>query len=125
MIKVKVSGDYHKTESFLKKIKRMRIEKILDEIGEEGVAALYDNTPKDTGLTANSWYYVIERTPKGYKISWRNSNIQSGIPIALILQLGHTTPRGTWVEGRDYINPSLKPIFDGLSEKFIKEVSKL
>ena len=82
------------------------------------------NTPKDTGLTASSWYYIIEKDNGIIKITYCNSNIQDGVPIAVILQYGHATNNGGWVEGKDYINPSIQPIFDEIANKMWKEVTK-
>ena len=89
------------------------------------MAALASATPVDSGLTANSWYYVIERTNGSISINFHNSNIQNGVPIAVILQLGHGTGTGGWVEGRDYINPALRPIFDKIAIDAWREVTKL
>jgi hypothetical protein len=88
------------------------------------VAALKSATPVDTGLTANSWYYKIERTKSSISITFNNSNIQNGVPIAIILQYGHGTRNGGWVQGRDYINPAIQPIFDKITEQAWKEVTK-
>lgn len=90
-----------------------------------GVDALNSATPKDTGLTASSWYYEIEKTSTGVTIAFYNSNIQNGIPIAIILQYGHGTGTGGWVQGRDYINPAIQPIFDEIAEKAWREVTKV
>ena len=90
-----------------------------------GVAALSSATPVDTGLTANSWHYTIENVNGYIKISFNNSNIQNGVPIAIILQYGHGTRNGGWVEGRDYINPAIQPIFDKITENAWREVTKL
>ena len=97
----------------------------LDKYGREGVKALESATPVDTGLTARSWYYEIKKTNGSVSISFYNSNIQNGIPIAIILQYGHGTGTGGWVEGRDYINPAIQPIFDKIAEKAWKEVTKV
>ena len=97
---------------------------ILDKYGQAGVAALASATPVDTGLTAASWGYKIERAATSSKIIFTNSNIQNGVPIAIILQYGHATGNGGWVEGRDYINPAIQPIFDAILEEACKEVRK-
>ena len=96
----------------------------LDKYGNQGVAALSSATPVDTGLTAASWYYEIEQKPGSTVITFCNSNIQNGIPIAIILQYGHATGNGGWVQGRDYINPALRPVFDKIAEKAWKEVTE-
>ena len=97
----------------------------LDKYGRMGVEALSKATPVDTGLTASSWYYEIESTDKETSITFYNSNIQNGIPIAIILQYGHGTGTGGWVEGRDYINPALRSVFDEIAEKAWKEVTEV
>ena len=100
----------------------------LAKYGLKGVKALADATPKDSGLTADSWYYVIEHNEekKTYTLSWYNDNITKDyFPIAIMLQYGHATNNGGYVKGRDYINPALQPIFDELAENAWKEVTKL
>ena len=118
-------GDFSNTFRFLEKAKQAARIKILDRYGREGVEALRDATPIDSGLTANSWYYEIERKHNSVTISFNNSNIQNGVPIAIILQYGHGTRNGGWVEGRDYINPAIQPIFDKMAEKAWEEVTRL
>lgn len=126
MITVKHKGDYSKITKYLERVKKGVNLKKLDKYGRQGVAALASNTPVDTGLTANSWYYEIEETSPGIiRMSFCNSNIQRGIPIAIILQYGHATRNGGWVEGIDYINPALQPIFDEITKKAWKEVSNI
>lgn len=123
MITVKVKGSFAKTEAFLKKASKMQIRTILNKYGAKGVEALSKNTPVDTGLTAESWSYEIVETGSGYKIYWKNSNIVDGVPIAIILQYGHGTGTGGYVQGRDYINPALQPVFDELADSAWKEVT--
>jgi hypothetical protein len=106
------------------KAKRASRVDVLEKYGQEGVVALASATPVDTGLTASSWYYEIERGPEKVSITFYNSNIQNGIPIAIILQYGHATGGGGWVQGRDYINPALQPIFDSIAQKAWEEVTK-
>ncbi len=118
-------GDFSNTFRFLEKAKQAARIKILDRYGREGVEALRDATPIDSGLTANSWYYEIERKHNSITISFNNSNIQNGVPIAIILQYGHGTRNGGWVEGRDYINPAIQPIFDKMADKAWEEVTRL
>lgn len=97
----------------------------LDRYGREGVAALASATPVDSGLTASSWYYEIKRQNGSATITFKNSNVNKGVPIAIILQYGHGTRNGGWVQGRDYINPAIQPIFDKLAEDAWREVTKL
>lgn len=125
MIKMSHKGDFSKLTSFLEKAKEVVNLGNLDKYGRKGVDALMAATPVDTGLTARSWYYKIEHTKTSVTISFHNSNVQNGVPIAIILQYGHATRNGGWVEGRDYINPALQPIFDEIANDAWKEVSKL
>lgn len=125
MISFKQKGDFSKLTSFLEKAKEGIKIGDLDKYGREGVAALSSTTPIETGLTSNSWYYKINRSNGSVSISFHNSNIQNGVPIAIILQYGHGTRNGGWVEGRDYINPAIRPIFDKIADDAWKEVRKL
>ena len=95
---------------------------IFDKYGQMGVKALSDATPKLTGLAASSWYYTIERDNKGTKLIFSNSDIEGGCNVAILIQYGHGTKSGGYVEGRDYINPALQPIFEDLKNKLLKEV---
>lgn len=124
MIKVRHKGDFTKTTNFFKEIKKPINIKTLEKYGKEGVSALASATPIESGLTANSWYYEIEQTNGTIKINFSNSNIQNGVPIAIILQFGHGTGTGGWVEGKDYINPTIQPIFDKITNDAWKEVTK-
>ena len=125
MITFRHKGDFSKTTLFLEKAKNAVRLGDLDKYGREGVAALASATPVDTGRTASSWYYEITRTKDSISISFKNSNIQNGVPIAIILQYGHGTGTGGWVEGRDYINPVIQPIFDKIADSAWREVAKL
>lgn len=125
MIGVKVHGSFSKTERFLKNAKQQSIVRVLSKYGEKGVAALASATPVDSGLTAASWYYKVEVMRTGAKLVFCNSNANKGVPIAIILQYGHATGTGGWVEGRDYINPAIQPIFDEITKSMWREVTKL
>lgn len=125
MISFRQKGDFSKLTSYLERVKGVAKMSNLDKFGEAGVAALASATPVDTGLTANSWYYKIERSNGSASINFYNSNIQNGVPIAIILQYGHGTGTGGWVQGRDYINPAIQPIFDQIANDAWKEVTKL
>lgn len=125
MISFKQKGDFSKLSRYLVKTKEAVKIKDLDRFGKEGVAALASVTPVDSGLTASSWYYEIERTNGSVTITFYNSNIQNGVPIAIILQYGHGTRNGGWVQGRDYINPAIQPIFDKILDDMWREVTKL
>ena len=124
MISFRQQGDFSKLTGFLEKVKEVVKIGDLDRYGKEGVAALASATPKDTGLTADSWYYEIVRSSENVRIVWKNSNIQNGVPIAVILQYGHGTRNGGYVQGRDYINPAIQPIFDKIAKESWKEVIK-
>lgn len=125
MIEVRHKGDFTKLSRYLQKVKWAAKVEALDRFGKEGVIALASATPVDSGKTASSWYYKIERDGKSAKIVFCNSNIQNGVPIAIILQYGHGTGNGGWVQGRDYINPAIQPIFDKLANDAWREVTKL
>ena len=125
MIVIKQKGDFSKTTRFLKASTRAINTKLLDKYGQKGVDALSSATPVDTGKTANSWYYKVESKGNVTSINSYNSNIQNGVPIAIILQYGHGTRNGGWVEGRDYINPAIQPIFDDIVNEAWREVTKL
>lgn len=122
MISFKQTGDFSKLNSFLEKTKEIIKLGDLDRYGRQGVEALKEATPVDTGKTANSWHYEIIRGKESVSISFTNSNVQNGVNIAVILQYGHGTRNGGWVEGRDYINPAIQPIFDKIAEDAWKEV---
>ena len=125
MISFRQKGDFSKLTSYLERVKEIANRGILDKYGREGVAALSSATPVDSSLTANSWYYKIENKRESATITFYNSNIQNGVPIAIILQYGHGTRNGGWVEGRDYINPAIQPIFDRIVNEAWREVTKL
>lgn len=125
MITFRQKGDFSKLTRYLERVKEVVKLGDLDKYGRAGVAALASATPVDTGLTANSWYYEISNKNGSAMISFHNSNIQNGVPIAIILQYGHGTRNGGWVEGRDYINPAIRPIFDRIADDAWKEVTKL
>lgn len=125
MITFKQKGNFSKLNRYLERVKEVAKIGILDKYGQAGVEALSSATPTDTGLTASSWYYKIERTKTSATIQFLNSNINNGVPIAVILQYGHGTGTGGWVEGRDYINPAIQPIFDKIANDAWKEVTKL
>ena len=125
MITFRQKGDFSKVTRFLERAKEVVHLGDLDRYGREGVAALASATPVNTGLTANSWRYEIVNKKGVVEISFNNSNIQNGVPIAIILQYGHGTRNGGWVQGRDYINPAIQPIFDRIANDMWREVTKL
>ena len=125
MISFRHKGDFSKLTRFLERAKEVVHLGCLDKYGREGVAALASATPVDTGLTADSWYYKITNDGQSAKVTFYNSNIQNGVPIAIILQYGHGTRNGGWVQGRDYVNPAVQPIFDKIANEAWREVTKL
>lgn len=124
MIRFRQKGDFSKLTRFLEKAREGVHLGNLDKYGREGVAALSSATPVDSGLTAASWYYEITNTKGSVRIAFYNSNVQNGVPIAIILQYGHGTGTGGWVEGKDYINPAIQPLFDEIAESAWREVTK-
>ena len=125
MIEFRQKGDFSKLTRYLERVKEVSKISTLDKYGQSGVAALAPATPVDSGLTASSWYYEIEHQNGSASITFNNSNINKGVPIAIILQYGHGTRNGGWVQGRDYINPAIQPIFDKIAEDAWKEVTKI
>ena len=123
MITIKQHGNFNNLETFLRKAKNPNYRQILERYAQAGVNALSSATPVDTGRTAASWGYKITDSGSSYAITWTNSNIVDGVPIAIILQYGHATKNGGYVEGRDYINPALKHIFDNMADDAWKEVT--
>lgn len=125
MIRIKQKGDFSKVTHYFQRVEKAAKIKDLDKYGKKGVAALSKATPVATGKTANSWYYEITKENGAVQISFCNSNIQNGVPIAIILQYGHGTRNGGWVEGRDYINPAIQPLFDEMANDAWKEVTMI
>ena len=125
MIKFRHKGDFSKSKRYLEKVKGAVGLSSFDKYGREGVAALASATPVESGTTANSWYYKVENTKGRLALSFHNSNIQNGVLIAIIIQYGHGTGTGGWVEGRDYINPAIQPIFDAMVNNIWREVTTL
>ena len=125
MITFRQKGDFSKLNHYFEKLKEGIKIGDLDKYGRAGVEALSNATPKDTGQTASSWYYEIKRSNGSVSIQFKNSNIREGVPIAVILQYGHGTGTGGWVEGRDYINPAIRPIFDAIANDAWREVTRL
>lgn len=125
MITFRQKGDFSKLTRYFERVKKAVKLSDLDKYGREGVAALASATPVDSGKTASSWYYKIENKNGSIKISFFNSNINKGVPIAIILQYGHGTRNGGWVEGKDYINPAIQPIFDKITENAWREVTRI
>lgn len=122
MISFKQKGDFSNLEKFLEKSKTNHFSE-LDRLGQKGVNALAAATPTNSGETANSWSYEIVRKKNTTSIVWSNSNVIDGVNVAVIIQYGHGTQNGGYVEGRDYINKAIQPIFDEIAESAWKEVT--
>lgn len=118
-------GNFNKTVNFLTKAGKLKVIPILQRYGERGVKTLAESTPLDSGKTAESWAYKIDSTRGGYKLVWTNSNIVDGVPVVILLQYGHATKSGSYIDGHDFINPALKPILEALSRELWKEVTSL
>lgn len=125
MISIEQKGDFKALTAYLKKVNKNAKIEILDKYGQEGVRLLSKATPARSGKTANSWYYKIERSKNSVSLNFYNSNINKGVPIAIILQYGHGTRNGGWVQGRDYINPVIQPLFNKLAQEAWKEVTEV
>lgn len=125
MITFRHKGDLSKLTRYFERVKEAARMSILDKYGREGVAALASATPVDSGETANSWGYEIERSSNSATITYTNSHINKGVPIAIILQYGHGTGTGGYVQGRDYINPAIQPVFDRIANAAWEEVTKV
>lgn len=125
MITFHHKGDFHKLDNYFQRLKEIIRMSDLDKFGREGVEALSKATPVDSGETARSWYYEITHRNGSSSISFHNSHINQGVNIAIILQYGHGTRNGGYVQGRDYINPAIQPVFDKIAENAWKEVTSL
>ena len=122
VINTTTSGDFNKTERFLKKMRAGDHLKQLDSLGRQGVAALSTATPMRSGKTASSWNFEVHQSKGRYEIDWTNSNVNDGVNIAVIIQYGHGTRNGGYVQGRDYINPAMRPVFDSIADAAWKVV---
>lgn len=124
MFSIKTKGNFSNIESFLKRSQKQDLTDILTKYAEKGLQELKIATPKDTGNTANCWNYNIVKNKNGVSIEWTNSNNNDGMPIVILLQYGHATKSGTFVQGIDFINPAIRPVFDNIAEDIGKEVFK-
>lgn len=125
MITITQKGSFNNTERYLRKLKDAQRLAVLNKYGSLGQNALSNATPTESGLTAQSWSYSIQQRPGYYSIRWHNSHIEDGVNIAVILQYGHGTGTGGYVQGRDYIMPAIRPIFDQIVAEAMREVSKV
>lgn len=117
-------GSFDKTEAWLKKMSKLKFDSILKKYGQMGVTALASATPVESGLTASSWSYEVVGNQQNFTITWTNSHVVEGANIAILLQYGHGTGTGGYVQGRDYINPAIIPVFDKIRDELFREVSK-
>ena len=125
IVSFRKSGDFKNTEKFMMGVSKRLYLRHLEKYAIKGLNALQSATPVDTGLTRDSWGYEITFSDRSVNITWTNSNVVDGVPIAIILQYGHATGTGGYVQGRDYINPAIQPIFDEMAEDIWKEVKSL
>lgn len=123
-IKFTHKGDFRKTEGFLTTAKLIDIRKLLEHYGRRGVEELKAATPEDSGKTADSWTYEIKTTNKGYSITWTNTNENDGIPIVVLIQYGHGTGTGGYVPPFDFINPTMNPLFDDITEEVTYQLQR-
>lgn len=125
MITITQKGSFNRVDRYLRKLSKLELEQVLNKYGNLGVNALSNATPLETGLTAHSWYFDTVARPGYYSIRWYNSHVEDGVPIAVILQYGHGTRTGGYVQGRDYIMPAMRPIFDQIAAEAWREVNKV
>ena len=125
MITFTQKGSFNNTEKYLRRLKQAELYSVLNKYGSIGVNALSNATPVESGLTASSWTYTIQQRPGYYSIRWHNSNNRNGVPIAVLIQYGHGTGTGGYVQGREYINSAIRPIFDEMANDVWKEVTRI
>jgi hypothetical protein len=125
MITFTEKGDFSNTERWLARLKSAQLFAVLNKYGSLGQNALSNATPVDSGLAASSWSYSIVQRPGYYSIRWHNSDVENGFPVAVMIQYGHGTGTGGYVQGRDYINPAIRPIFDQIVAEAMREVSRV
>ena len=125
MISFRHKGDFSKATRYFEKLRKAARLEILNKYGQEGVTALAAATPIDSGKTASSWYYEIKEGKNSAELVFCNSNINQGVSIAIILQYGHGTGTGGYVQGQDYINPAIRPIFDKIAKELWEEVIRI
>jgi hypothetical protein len=123
MISFNVTGSFKKTESFFKKASTPHILAVLNSCGQEGVDALSSATPIESGLAADSWSFKASGGRGKYRIVWLNNDVENGFPVAIMLQYGYGTGTGGYVQGKDYINPAMRPVFDRIADKVWKVVT--
>jgi len=125
MIKVTQSGNFNSAEKFLKKNRDTIILSVLNKYGALGVRSLAVGTPTSTGATAESWFYQIEKKNEQYLLSWHNTHMAGGIPVVILLQYGHATRNGGYVQGIDFINPAIRPVMEQIATDAWKEITRV
>lgn len=125
MLRITSKGSFKNAEKYLEHMKEAVYDLDLRAYGKRGVEVLKKNTPKDTGLTADSWDFKIEKDRKGVTITWTNDNINQNVNVAILIQYGHGTRNGGYVKGIDYINPALAPVFEEILKDAWKEITKI
>ena len=125
MITFTEKGSFSRTERWLQRLKNAELFAALNKFGAIGVSALSSATPADTGATAASWSYTVVARPGYYSVRWHNSHVENGLPIAILIQYGHGTGTGGYVQGRDYINPAIRPIFEQMVAEAVREVNRI
>ena len=123
MLSFDSEGSFDSTERFLRKMSTLNVDSVLNSEAKKGVAALSKATPKDSGRAATSWNYKIEKSNSSVTISWTNSDVENGFPVALMIQYGHGTGTGGYIQGKDFINPAMRPVFDSIAETVWKAVT--
>jgi hypothetical protein len=124
-ITITQKGDFHNTERWLAKLKSAQMFAVGAKYGSIGQNALSNATPVDSGLAASSWSYSIVQRTGYFSIRWHNSDVENGFHVAVMIQYGHGTGTGGYVQGRDYINPAMRPIFDQIVADVMREVSRI
>ena len=125
MITITQKGSFNHIERYLSRLSKLQLDAVLSKYGEMGTNALSNATPTDSGLASHSWYYSTVSRPGYYSIRWHNSDVEDGFPVAIMIQYGHGTGTGGYVQGRDYIMPAMRPIFDQIAAEAWKEVTKI
>lgn len=123
MFYLESKGSFDKTEAWLKNLAKIRIDNILKQCGKQGVDALKAATPVDSGLASESWDFKVKNNANSVEIIWTNSDLENGFPVAIMIQYGHGTGTGGYIQGEDYINPAMRPVFDKISETVWKAVT--
>lgn len=123
MITITATGSFKSTQAFLDHVHRLNIQSILESCGQMGVSALSSATPKETGLAAHAWGYEVSRSGGMYELAWTNTDVENGFPVVIMLQMGHGTGTGGYVQGRDFINPAIRPVFDKIADIVWKAVT--